>query len=150
VRAFPPAFEDRHYLVPVAIRTDYHAPAVWGDVVTELNSQACCFLIQGPEWDGAATADVLAVAWLHPILAAIFIADAATMASPDHAVLVVTTATEDDEDYAETIRAGRHFRALPSAATQIHVGLETLAAGFADYVARALKQPDRIFRPDPP
>jgi len=148
MRAFPPAFEDRHYLIPVTIRTDYQTPEIWGEIVETLNSQAC-FVIQGPEWDGAATEDVLAVARLHPILAAIFIADSVTMASPVHPLLVATTATEDDEDYEDTIRSGRHFRALPSTASQIHTGLETLAARFADYVIHASNQPDLIFRHDP-
>jgi hypothetical protein len=130
MRAFPPALEDRHYLVPVLVRVDYSDDAAWRDAVVLLGES---FPIQGPPWDGATVEDVLAAAVAHPVLAVVFVADAGTMAAPERPLLAVTTTTPDDEGYHETTRFGREFRAPPRQAREIHLALETLTATFDDY-----------------
>ncbi|MCY1136705.1 hypothetical protein OWR29_01755 [Actinoplanes sp. Pm04-4] len=144
MRSFPPAFDDRHDLAPVVVRCDYSDDDAFTAVVHALTRPF--FIIRGPEWDGATVGEVMAVARCHPAVPVVFIADTRTMSSPEHPLLAVANTTPDDDDYAETTRAGRAFRVRPSAAHEVHGLLELLVAGFAGLAEQAAREPDQVYR----
>ncbi|MDX2709635.1 hypothetical protein PV350_43515 [Streptomyces sp. PA03-6a] len=146
----------------VIIRTDYRDERAWRLVRDALSKNSLglaekypqnAWIIDDPEWSGASVDEVLAVVDASDSLKGLqvlFMADGVTMQAAHHALMAVTTESQDessgDEIYDETMKFGRVFRTLPEEVHSIHVNLELANMVFEDFAAAAHDDPQNIYR----
>ncbi|MFI6762716.1 DUF6924 domain-containing protein [Micromonospora sp. NPDC050417] len=153
MRALPARTEEFDSLI---IRTDYSDEPAWQTVKVELaqlwddeyepNHQ----FVDDPAWAGATADEVLAaVDGMDDGPAVVFLADATTMRAAHHALLAVTTETEEefrdglDDD---TIEFVREFRTVPVGVANIHVNLQLANMDFFEFADNAAEDPEGVHR----
>ncbi|MFB7293097.1 DUF6924 domain-containing protein [Actinacidiphila glaucinigra] len=161
MRSFSRADERRDFEA-VIIRTDYRDERAWRLVKNALSKsplgiiEKCppnAWIVDDPEWSGASVDEVLDVVDSSDALKGLqvlFMADGVAMQAAHHALMVVTTESQDEsygeEICEETMKFGRVFRTLPEEVHSIHVDLELANMGFDDFAAAAHDDPQDIYR----
>lgn len=154
-----PTDTERDEFHALVVRTDYGDESTWEAVTAELmqpwgddgSYEALVHFVDDPAWAGATVDEVLEAASADDELSVLSVADSVTMGSAHHALLAVTTRTEQEdeafeEEYEGTREFGREFRTIPSEVHWIHANLSLANMDFEEYAAAAHEDPEKVFR----
>ncbi|MDX2709860.1 hypothetical protein PV350_44780 [Streptomyces sp. PA03-6a] len=160
IRTFQ-GIEDRDSFDPLVIRTDYRDDQAWEVVKSALAEpfgdfkNPAAWIVDDPSWSDVNVDEALEAFHANDSLVeksapVFFLADQLTMQSGHHALMAVSTVTQDDfedeEEYEEAMAYGRTFRATPHGVHMIHVNLETVNMDFEEFAAMADEDDEDIYR----
>ncbi|MFB7294006.1 DUF6924 domain-containing protein [Actinacidiphila glaucinigra] len=152
---------DRDGFEPLVIRTDYRDNQAWEVVRSALEESfgdfknLSAWIVDDPSWSGVDVNEALEAFHANDSLVeesapVFFLADQLTMQSGHHALVAVSTVTQDDfedeEEYEEAMAYGRTLRATPQGVHMIHVNLETVNMDFEEFAAMANEDDEGIYR----